>query len=484
MNKKTYAGYLKKKRQAVIRLGISFVVSAYLVLSGQFILLLGFLILLFVVNELFLADHIFYDPNNDYQYTFDDATKIPPDWISSTVGFKRSWKKEAYDTGLLAIHVHHSLSGKFLDPFVVIKSGDITRQQYFERSVDGLRYINISDFINSGEAVIFEANNCELMTESADILLFSNPSLDNKKVLIIAPHADDAEIAAFGLYSTKDSSIITITAGEIDAKEYELDGRDSKQASLHKGRLRSWDSIAVPQWAGLKQQNAIQLGYFCMCLKEMHDAPDEAISSKTADVYDTRVFREFNTQALASDMHGKPSWDTLIADLVECIEQAQPDVIVTPHMQLDPHQDHQYSTLALQQALEKAKNKPSALYFYANHLVFSDMFPFGPVSTLASMPPNMGESLEIGSVVSIPMSLEQQRNKAASLAMMHDLQTPLRWKKKLRFKLQEWFASRSLSPYGEDEYFRKSIRCNEFFFHLSIKRFLEQQSIIKKRKYF
>ncbi|MBV1875615.1 MAG: PIG-L family deacetylase [Cycloclasticus sp.] len=466
MRKKNNIGFKRKKYQAIIRLGICAIVSAYLLFNGHFLLLLGFLVLLFIVNELFLADHIFYDPNSDYEYTFDDATKIKPDWLSGGVGLNSSWEEGRYDSGLIAIHVRHSISGKFLDPFIMITSGDIKRQQYFERSLDGLRYINISDFINTGEAIVLEAKHCELIADSAEILLFSNPSLDNKKVLIIAPHADDAEIAAFGLYSSQDSSIITITAGEIDAKEYESDGRDSQQASLHKGRLRSWDSIVVPQWAGLKQQNVIQLGYFCMCLKQMHDTPDEAISSKTAGVHDTRVFREFNTQALASDQHGKPTWNALIADLVECIEQIQPDVIVTPHMQLDPHQDHQYSTLALQQALQKIKRKPSALYLYANHLVFSDMFPFGPVNTLASMPPIMDECLEVGSVVSVSLSLEQQRNKAASLAMMHDLQTPLRWKKKVRFMLQSWFLNRPLSPYGNDEYLRKAIRSNELFFRL------------------
>jgi len=155
---------------------------------------------------------------------------------------------------------------------------------------------------------------------------------------------------------------------------------------------------------------------------------------------------------------------SLVADLVECIERTKPDVIVTPHLQLDPHEDHRYTSLALQQALLESKHRPSDIYFYANHLETSDMFPFGPVHTLASLPPNTLNTVELGSVVSIALTLEQQKNKAAALAMMHDLQTPLRWKKKCRFKLQSWFIERELSPYGEDEYFRKAIRCNELFY--------------------
>jgi len=57
--------------------------------------------------------------------------------------------------------------------------------------------------------------------------------------------------------------------------------------------------------------------------------------------------------------------------------------------------------------------------------------------------------------------------------MMHDLQTPLRWKKKLRFKLQSWLIGRELSPYGEDEYLRIAIRDNELFFSVPCSEFMQ-----------
>lgn len=182
----------------------------------------------------------------------------------------------------------------------------------------------------------------------------------------------------------------------------------------------------------------------------MHDAPSEVIESKAAGIADTRIFREFNTAKLASDKHGTPSWNSLIEDLVESIERIKPALILTPHMQLDPHSDHYFSTKALMQALAKTKHQPKDIHTYANHLIYSDIFPFGPVNTIASMPPNIGDSINLGSVISMPLTLEQQKNKAASLAMMHDLQTPLRWKKRIHFTLQSWFINRPLSPYGED----------------------------------
>ncbi len=40
--------------------------------------------------------------------------------------------------------------------------------------------------------------------------------------MMLAPHADDAELAAFGLYSRADNvSIVTLTQGEIEAEHYQ-----------------------------------------------------------------------------------------------------------------------------------------------------------------------------------------------------------------------------------------------------------------------
>jgi len=448
--------------------------AAYFVLSGQFMLLLAFLVVLFIANELFLADHNFYNPKSDYLYSFDSSETLAAEWSADGSQLKPSWHVGDSDTALLAIEVHHQFLGKLLDSFVTLSSAGIERQQYFERSVNGLRYLNISEFIHTDEPIVIKGSHCQLTAANSQVHLFANPTLENKKLLVLAPHADDAEIAAFGLYSPNNSAIVTLTAGEVDASAYESTYTNTEQASLLKGRLRAWDSMAVPQWAGLKADDVIQLGYFCLRLKAMHDAPNELIASKTAGVADTRIFREFNTQALATDSHGQSNWLSLIADLVECIERTKPDVIVTPHLQLDPHEDHQYTSVALQQALMQSNHQPSDIYFYANHLVTSGIFPFGPVHSLASLVPNVDESLSLGSVVSIPLTMDMQKNKAASLAMMHDLQTPLRWKKRLRFKLQAWFIGRPLSPYGEDEFFRKAISSNELFYRQSCHDFMQK----------
>jgi LmbE family N-acetylglucosaminyl deacetylase len=461
--------YNQQQKSSVLpRVSLVLLACAAAYFAGSVLLFVVLAVCVFIVNDLFFADHNFYSADSDYRYSFNEALKVAPVWSESGLAFSLPEGVEQNDSALLAVRVEHKFSGKFFDPYVTVRSGKLERKQYFERSVVGLRYINISELLETGEPISFDAEHCCLDQQDSELYFFANESLDKKKVLVIAPHADDAEIAAFGLYSTMDSFIFTVTAGEVGAEAFESMYASPKQASLMKGRLRAWDSIAIPQWAGLKPSHTVQAGYFCLCLKTMHDAPEKAVVSKTSGVSDTREFRTFNHVKLKSDAHGTANWKTLLEDLNEVINTFKPDCIVTPHHALDPHEDHHYTSLALSQVLEKSAHQPSSVYLYANHLRESDMFPFGPVHTLASLPPQTGENMHVGSFVSVPLTLEQQKDKAEALGMMHDLQTPLRWKKKVRFWLQSIFIGRELSPYGEDEYFRKAIRSNELFFSLSV----------------
>lgn len=64
------------------------------------------------------------------------------------------------------------------------------------------------------------------------------------------------------------------------------------------------------------------------------------------------------------------------------------------------------------------------------------------------------------------MPLEIQRDKAMALGMMHDLQTPMPFKRRLRRLMQCLLASRVQSIYGENEFFRKAVRRQELFWLL------------------
>jgi len=63
----------------------------------------------------------------------------------------------------------------------------------------------------------------------------------------------------------------------------------------------------------------------------------------------------------------------------------------------------------------------------------------------------------------LELSTQCQHDKAMSLGMMHDLQPRAPFKRRVRRFLQRWLAGRELSPYGENEYFRKAVRRHELF---------------------
>ncbi|MHC3970536.1 PIG-L family deacetylase, partial [Pseudomonas aeruginosa] len=97
-----------------------------------------------------------------------------------------------------------------------------------------------------------------------------HPDYRERRVMVIAPHADDAELAAFGLYSQAcEAWIVTLTAGEIETEHYRRMGLDGIAAARLKGRLRAWDSQAVPAWGGVPAERCVQLGYFCLQLPAM-----------------------------------------------------------------------------------------------------------------------------------------------------------------------------------------------------------------------
>ena len=194
--------------------------------------------------------------------------------------------------------------------------------------------------------------------------------------------------------------------------------------------------------------------------------PVQSVSSLTADISEPGFFRTLNTIDLKSDIETKANWPTLIDDLSEIMDKYSPDIICTPHPLLDPHKDHYFSTLACLEASAKSGMSPDYL-LYANHHNHTDMSPFGLSGSLASLPPEFNEHKTAISLLSYPLDTKIQYEKRSALAMMHDLNTPISFKKKLRQKLQTLFIGREKFQFGNDDFFRKSVRLNELFFKVN-----------------
>lgn len=419
--------------------------------------------LLWAAHEAWFADHLFYAPGEDYAYDFGEQTREAPTSLSGGL-LKADCVLQGNETLILELRVKSSWLGRFLDPQVELVAGEQADRQTFERGVDGVRFLNLTGLaapLQAG-ALRLRGRHCRL---SGQPRLWITPAveLQRRRVMVIAPHADDAELAAYGLYSQADETwVVTLTAGEIEAEHYQQMGLAKAEAARLKGRLRAWDSIAVPRWAGVAESRCVQLGYFCLQLPAMQAAPDQPAASREADLADIRVFRRFNPFPLPADGDGAPTWRNLLADLRTLLEMARPEVLVMPHPQLDPHPDHICAQAAVLEALQGLAWQPQTLLCYANHLHDNDRWPMGDSGDGVALPPQLSTA-QAWAPCSLVLDLATQRDKAMALGMMHDLQPPAPFKRRLRRLLQRWLAGRRPSPYGENEFFRKAVRRHELF---------------------
>jgi hypothetical protein len=104
--------------------------------------------------------------------------------------------------------------------------------------------------------------------------------------------------------------------------------------------------------------------------------------------------------------------------LVEVLRKVNPGIVVMPDPRLDAHPDHEFTSVALVQALEQWQGKPIFL-LYTNH-ADSDHYPYGPAGTVVSLPPGEGH-ISVQKIYSHPTAHALQIRKLFALESMHDL---------------------------------------------------------------
>jgi len=448
------------RRNKRITLLLIFLGLLVLGLFGPLWLLPLILLVLWIAHEAWFADHLFYSPQDDYQYRFPEA--VEPMGLRTVNG---RWQLEAGSiapsaTVIAKVQIKSNWLGRWFDPSVQVG----TDQQTFERGAQGVRYLNLTGQVEAliAEGLSVQGRFCSVAAD-AELYVFDQPSPVNENIMILAPHADDAELAAFGLYSSADNvSIVTLTQGEIEAGYYQRLGLSKEQAAQLKGRLRTWDSMAIPLWGGVPQASCVQLGYYCMQLPEMAKQADTPFASKESGESDIRRARQHNSLQLPGDSTGQPTWRNLVADLAGCLMHFKPDVVVMPHPEIDPHADHIATTQAFFQALEQSDWRPKRLFLYANHLHDNDRWPMGDANTGVALPPAMVD-LPADELFSYVLSEQQQLDKAMALLMQHDLQPPMPLKRRLRRSIQQLLTGRRWPKTGENEFLRKAVRKHELF---------------------
>jgi len=423
----------------------------------------------YCIHALFFSDHIFYNPASDYHFTLPNATEIEFEINNHQITIHHSHLTNV-NSCFIPLSIQTTFWGKFFDPYVEITQQSICSKQYFERGAHGLRYINFSKFLSTEpenqHPIIIKLFACRGTQTHFKGLVFTHESFEDKSALIIAPHADDAELAAFAFYKhQKNVTITTLTAGESEAKQYLYMTKNIPDAGVLKGKLRAWDSVYIPKWAGSHVQ-AINLGYACSTLKDMHQHQDRTINSKTTGECTTTPYRLFNDIRLPTANTPTNQWGNLIHDLRFILEKEKPELIVTPHPFLDTHPDHQYATRAILEACTQLQWSPMFLC-YAVHYQNTDQYPFGPEHTDIALPPHFSTQKIADAIYSVELSTTDITDKICALQMMHDLQRRITWKKKIRINLQRMIG-RSSYPYGQDDFFRKAVKNQELFWVMDI----------------
>ena len=368
-----------------------------------------------------------------------------------------------WDTALLGVQIT-AADPAFTAPYVEISAGSRTERQYFPPGDAGERWLNLT-FLGStktgtrvslrGEGVAFTASAARLRLFDAGVDL-------SKTILVLAPHPDDAEIAAFGLYANRKASVVTVTAGNAGAPTYEAVFDDPADQYLFKGRIRLIDSITVPWQGGIPPARAFNMGYFDARIAEMHDKRDAVVPEMYRPNTDINVYRSGNIGELLPMKPRESKWGNLVDDMVSLLKKVKPTVIVAPHPQLDTHRDHQFTTVALAEALERWDRR-ATLLLYTNH-ADRNRYPYGPAGTLMSLPPPPPGDVQIDRVYSHPVPVAVQRIKLFALESMHDLRMSPTRQYQLAREDPRALAPEKPGPEPDITYLRRGPRSNELFF--------------------
>ena len=392
--------------------------------------------------------------SDDYDYGLSDLAGAGSHRLTLTAdGFQWPAIAAGVDTVLLEISLQRT-SGQ--NPAIEIDAGGVKLIQYFEQGGRGRRYLDLSPLlkvgIQPGQFIEFTSRGAQWNSAPVTLVTFKNPSLEGRRVLVVAPHPDDAEIAAFGLYQSSVADVVTVTAGDAGGANFESLWSSEGEQYRAKGRIRTLDSLTVPFLGGLKPEAVRNLGYYDATLRRLWLERPNRVEPPLAELEEPGYYRRFNFDSELRDRKFESTWQALVADLLRELQRVQPQTVVAPHPRLDRHFDHQYTAIALFEALAQW-DKECDILLYTNHAVGNEAFPLGPRNGMTGLPAWKGEGLHLRGIFSHPLTLEDQRRKLVALEAMHDLRP---------FDLRDGRDIEAVPPIYD--YFRRAARPNEIFF--------------------
>ncbi len=330
-------------------------------------------------------------------------------------------------TAFLALRAEAKTLGAVREPFIEVRQGPTVYRQYFERGVAGRRYLNLSPlFADQGDAPVqrIDLRGASMRWErDGTLMLFEPPAVNEAEILVLAPHPDDAEIAAFGLYAGRRSWIVTVTAGERGTSDYSEVLPPDAATSRWSATLRVWDSINTPQLGGIAKERCVNLVYPDGKLRDLHEAADQGIGIACEEHLSRLALRSRNA---AQEFHGgdaECTWDGLVAELRRVLDKTKPDIVVCPHPLIDAHPDHVFTSVALEEAARGGTGRELLFLLYVVHVRDAPVYPFGPSAGWVSLPPGMGDEWRADSIYSHPLAPDVQQLKYFAVECNHDERT-------------------------------------------------------------
>lgn len=448
-------------------------------------LLRKFIILFLIILPIIVLVYLFkvtkarksmyrYDVSQNYMYDMNES-KANIINLESKDGKIRLGKNDySKSSTFLKVSIETTLMGKYFQPSIELKVGETSFTQYFEYGAKGIRYLNISSLLTKNThsiELIYKKRHIILEPNNIQLISFKNKDISKLKTLVLAPHPDDAEIAAYGLYSDNNlSHIITITAGESGEFTYdEIYSDDRIKHYIKKGKLRTFDSVTVPMLGNIPYNQILNFGYFDRKMTEMYRNKSKIVRGYDTNISDINIFRQINISPLKKQLIGVSNWNSLVNNLKTMLKVIKPSIIVAPYPALDTHPDHKLTTVALFEALKSLDIREGDLYLYTNHSLLSEHYPYGNSGGIVSLPPILTNKVYFDSIYSHALSEEKQQDKIFALDAMHDLRLDTEYRFTQGLLKLTWKKIQSYI-YGTDySYFRRSIRSNELFFIVNIK---------------
>ena len=404
--------------------------------------------------------------NHDpYRFDVDKSVEQSVRLTHTPEGVRFTWphmSATTWDTALLGV----KSAGAESQPWIEVSTETASVRQFLDPYAVGIRWLNLSGLRNglaAGSQVTVRANAVTLQGDEATVRLFQNRLDLRKPLLVIAPHPDDAEIAAFGLYADRESTIVTLTAGNAGSMNYRAQAADPPEHYRLKGYLRAVDSVVVPWQGRIPPDRSYNLGYFDGRLDVMYADPLRTIQEVYGPNTDVAPYRRANVGALLPNESRTNTWNHLVEDIVTILHKVNPAIIVMPDPRLDSHLDHEYGAVAVVQALERWDREATFL-LYTNHAA-SNHYPFGPAGSVVSLPPitPATEEIRLQKVFSYETDRELQTRKLFALESMHDL----RLSPEEQSTCDTPDFQRRSDDYPrtiEEDYLRRAVRANEIFY--------------------